>query len=124
MKKFFTIAAIAVCAMAFAVACNNADNTEKQDTPVVDTPEMIDTPAIDTMAQDSVAPAEEPAPAKTTAKKGTKTAKDTKKTPNMTAATSNERCLPRGRRGLLRAGAAGGRFPRRAAFHCTGYYSG
>ncbi|MBP5327388.1 MAG: hypothetical protein J6Y98_05715 [Bacteroidales bacterium] len=91
MKKFFKLAAIAVCAMGLAVACNNADNTEKQDTPAMDTPATVDTPVVDTMDQDTIAPVEEPAPAKTAAKKGNKTAKDNKKAPTMTAATSNER---------------------------------
>ncbi|MCR5191828.1 MAG: hypothetical protein K6D59_00860 [Bacteroidales bacterium] len=90
MKKFFKLAAIAVCAMGLAVACNNAENTEKQDTPAMDTPAM-DTPAVDTMDQDTIAPAEEPEPAKTTAKKTKKPAAKQTNAPQMKEGTSTER---------------------------------
>ena len=74
MKNTFKFAAIAVAAMAFAVACNNAPEAAEET--------VIDTPAIETVAEempveDTVAVVEETPAAKPAAKKTTQ-----KTTPN------------------------------------------
>lgn len=62
MKTNFKVLALAIAAMAFAVACNNAPAEEEViDTPVVE--EVIDTPVVEEAVAEE-APVQQAAPAK------------------------------------------------------------
>lgn len=87
MKKFFTLAAIALTLGALTVACHNTGDTDENDTVTADTiVDEIDTVAIDTVATDTVV-TEEPAPAKTGKKKAATKKKD--EAPSTTKASIN-----------------------------------